>query len=55
MIDTFAIAGAPRHCVRKLREFIESGLDTPIAFEIPGVTPEQTILNIKEHLLAEFT
>jgi len=54
MVDTFAIAGSPRRCVQKMREFIEAGLDTPIAYEIPGVTPEQTILNIKEHLLAEF-
>jgi 5,10-methylenetetrahydromethanopterin reductase len=54
MVDTFTIAGSPRRCVKKMREFIEAGLDTPIAYEIPGVTPERTILNVKEHLFAEF-
>ena len=31
-----------------------AGLDTAIAFEIPGVAPEQTIHTVAEHLLAEF-
>jgi 5,10-methylenetetrahydromethanopterin reductase len=54
IIDTFAIAGSPQHCVRRMAAFIEAGLDTPIAFEIPGVAPEQTIHTVAEHLLAEF-
>ena len=54
MIDTFAIAGSPKHCAKKMTEFIEAGVDIPIAYEIPGVTPEQTIDNVRKHLLAEF-
>jgi len=54
MIDTFAVAGSPQHCVSRMTEFVDAGLDLPIAFEIPGVAPEQTILSIKEHLFEAF-
>lgn len=54
LIDTFAIAGSPKHCVRRMAEYIDAGLDVPIAFEIPGLMPDETIQNIKQHLLAEF-
>jgi 5,10-methylenetetrahydromethanopterin reductase len=54
IIDTFAIAGSPQHCVRRMAAFIEAGLHIPIAFEIPGVAPEQTMHSVAQHLLAEF-
>src|SRR5512139_156528 len=54
MIDTFAIAGSPRHAVSRLAEFVDAGLDIPIAFEIPGTAPEQTLRTIKEHLFPAF-
>ncbi len=54
MIDTFAIAGTPQHAVRRMREYVDAGLDMPIAFEIPGVAPEEIILSVQQHLLSAF-
>jgi 5,10-methylenetetrahydromethanopterin reductase len=55
LIDTFAVAGSPAHCVKKMAEFVEAGLDIPIACEIPGVSPEHMIASIKQYLFPEFT
>jgi alkanesulfonate monooxygenase SsuD/methylene tetrahydromethanopterin reductase-like flavin-dependent oxidoreductase (luciferase family) len=36
VIDSFAIAGSPAHCRKKLAEVVAAGVDVPIAYEIPG-------------------
>ncbi|MEH7251181.1 LLM class flavin-dependent oxidoreductase [Neobacillus niacini] len=51
MIDTFAIVGTPQDCRQKLQAYREAGVDYPIAFQIPGVPIEETIQQIKEHVL----
>jgi 5,10-methylenetetrahydromethanopterin reductase len=54
IIDTFAIAGSPETCVRRMAEFVDAGLDIPIVFEIPGVSPKETIDNVKRYFFSEF-
>lgn len=54
IIDTFAVAGTPAHCVRRLGDLVEAGLDVPIVYEIPGVSPEQTITAVQQYLFPEF-
>ncbi len=54
MIDTFAIAGSPAHCRERLAEIVTAGVDHPIAFEVPGVAPEETIHAVHEHLMPHF-
>jgi len=29
-VEVFGIAGAPDHCLRRLRDFIDAGLDEPV-------------------------
>lgn len=54
MIDTFAIAGEPDHCRAQLRALLAAGVTHPVAFEIPGVPPEETLESIHRHLLPDF-
>lgn len=54
LVDTFAVAGTPADCVRRLAAFVDAGLDIPIAYEIPGVNPEQTIDDVQRHLFPAF-
>lgn len=53
-IDHFTVAGSPAHCRKRLAEYVDAGLTIPIAFEVPGVPPEQTIASVRQHLLPEF-
>ncbi len=55
VIDHFAIAGSPEHCRKKMADFVAAGLDVPIAFEIPGTPPEQTIASVKQYLFPAFS
>jgi 5,10-methylenetetrahydromethanopterin reductase len=54
MIDTFAIAGSPARCRERLADMVAAGVDHPIAFEVPGVDPEETIRAVHEHLMPHF-
>lgn len=54
MIDTFAIAGSPERCREGLAKIIDAGVTSPVAFEIPGVSAEQTIRDVHTHLMAHF-
>ncbi len=54
IIDTFAIAGSPADCVRRMAKFVDAGLDIPIVLEIPGVSPEETIDNVRRYFFPEF-
>ena len=29
-VEAFAIAGSPEHCLRRLRDFIDAGIDEPV-------------------------
>ncbi|MDD4569216.1 MAG: LLM class flavin-dependent oxidoreductase [Tepidanaerobacteraceae bacterium] len=53
MIDTFAVAGTPRECRLKIKELVEAGLDHPIAFEIPGVSMEETMEQVHRYIISE--
>jgi 5,10-methylenetetrahydromethanopterin reductase len=55
VIDSFAIAGSPAHCRKRMAEFVAAGVDVPIAYEIPGINPEETIATLKRHLVPEFS
>jgi 5,10-methylenetetrahydromethanopterin reductase len=54
MVDTFAIAGSPARCRERLSEIVAAGVDHPIAFEVPGVDPEETIRAVHDHLMPHF-
>jgi 5,10-methylenetetrahydromethanopterin reductase len=54
MIDTFAIAGNPEHCREALTQVIEAGVTVPVAFELPGISPEKLIRDVHEHLMPSF-
>ncbi len=54
MIDTFAIAGNPEHCREALTKVIDAGVTVPIAFELPGVSPEKLIRDVHVHLMPSF-
>ncbi|HSE98435.1 MAG TPA: LLM class flavin-dependent oxidoreductase [Blastocatellia bacterium] len=54
MVDTFAIAGNAERCREGLAKVIEAGVTHPIAFEIPGVSPEKTMRDVHTHLMPHF-
>ena len=54
MIDTFTVAGSPENCRARLQALVDAGLKLPIAFEIPGVAPEETIAGVHRHLMPHF-
>ena len=43
-VDAFAIAGSPEHCLRRLRDFVDAGLDEPV-LSLVG-SPEQCASSI---------
>ena len=53
MVDTFAVAGTPEECRQKISDFIEAGLDHPVAFEIPGVPMEETMRQVSRYLISK--
>jgi 5,10-methylenetetrahydromethanopterin reductase len=53
-IDTFAIAGSPEHCREALGKVVDAGVRHPVAFEIPGTPPEETIASVRRHLMPHF-
>ena len=55
VIDSFAIAGSPARCRKRMAEFVAAGVDVPIAYEIPGINPEEMIASLKRHLVPEFS
>jgi 5,10-methylenetetrahydromethanopterin reductase len=54
MIDTFAIAGGPEQCRAALAELVDAGIQHPVAFEIPGVAPDETLAGVHRHLMPHF-
>jgi hypothetical protein len=54
MIDTFAIAGGPDHCRAALAELVNAGIQHPVAFEIPGIAPDETLAGVHRHLMPHF-
>ncbi len=53
-IDAFAIAGSPERCRAGLAALVEAGLETPAAFEVPGVNPADTLRAVHRHLMPHF-
>lgn len=53
-IDAFAIAGSPERCRAGLAALVEAGVDSPAAFEVPGVNPADTLRAVHRHLLPHF-
>jgi hypothetical protein len=54
MIDTFAIAGGPERCRAALSDLVSAGIQHPVAFEIPGVAPDETLAGVHRHLMPHF-
>ena len=54
MIDTFAIAGGPERCRAALGELVDAGIQHPVAFEIPGVAPDETLAGVHRYLMPHF-
>jgi 5,10-methylenetetrahydromethanopterin reductase len=54
MIDTFAIAGSPEHCRAALGDLVDAGIQHPVAFEIPGIAPDETLAGVHRHLMPHF-
>ena len=54
IIDILAIAGSPEHCRERLQEFIDAGVTSATAFEIPGISGERTIREVHKHLMSHF-
>ena len=50
MIDTFAVVGTPEKCREKLKSLYQAGITHPIAFQIPGIPIEETIMQIKKYI-----
>lgn len=53
-VDAFAIAGSPERCRDALGELIDAGVTCPIAFEVPGTSPDTTIRAVARHLMPHF-
>ena len=51
LVATFGVAGSPETCMGRLREYIEAGVNTIIACDIPGIPIEVTARSIAEHIL----
>lgn len=51
LVDTLAIAGSPSQCRKKLELVCQAGVDMPIAFELPGHDPLETIDSLEKYLL----
>lgn len=48
LIDKFAIAGTKIECKEKIISIIETGIDYPVVFEVPGVSLEDSMKNISK-------
>ena len=44
-VDAFGIAGTPEHCAKRLRDFVDAGLDEPV-LNVLG-TPENCALGLE--------
>ena len=51
LIATFGVAGSPEECLSRLQDYIQAGVNTIIACEIPGIPIEVTAHSIAEHIL----
>jgi len=51
LVKAFAVVGSPDECVEQLQEYIQAGVQTIIALDIPGVPMEEMARGISEHIL----
>lgn len=51
MVDLLAIAGDPDECKAKLKALNEAGVDNPVAFEVMGVDPMESLQTISKYIL----
>jgi 5,10-methylenetetrahydromethanopterin reductase len=56
MIDGFTIAGSPEDCIRRIKQYVDAGLNR-IAFSMPTKStdkPDEMIRMVAEHVIPEF-
>ena len=46
-VEAFGIAGSPEHCLRRLRDFVDAGIDEPV-LSLVG-TPERCRVRDRRH------
>ena len=51
LVATFGVTGSPDTCLGQLRDYIQAGVTTIIACEIPGIPIEETTRSIAAHIL----
>ena len=51
LLATFGVTGSPDTCLGQLRDYIQAGVTTIIACEIPGIPIEETTRSIAAHIL----
>ncbi len=51
LVETFGVAGSPEACMGRLRDYIQAGVNTIIACEVPGIPIEDTARSIAKHIL----
>jgi len=51
LVETFGVVGSPEACVGRLRDYIQAGVNTIIACEVPGIPIEHTARSIAEHIM----
>ena len=51
MVDLLAIAGDPDECKAKLKALNEAGVDNPVAFEVMGIDPMESLQIISKYVL----
>ena len=51
MVDLLAIAGDPDECKAKLTALNEAGVDNPVAFEVMGIDPMESLQIISKYVL----
>ena len=51
LVATFGVAGSPEACLDRLQDYIQAGVNSIIAVEVPGIPVEDTAHSIAEHIL----
>ncbi len=53
-VDAFAVAGSPERCRDGIASMLEAGVTSPVAFEVPGISPEKTLRDVSQYLMPHF-
>jgi len=53
MVEKLAITGTPEDCVKKLEEYIDTGLKVPIAYDILGPDRRKAIISISKEIVPQ--